>query len=71
MKQGFKRIIFLNKYKSEITALTKRNNLNYMIDQTFKNINRLLVQSFKISSNAPAIHCFVKYYMSFLEIKSF
>ena len=59
MKQGFKRILFLNKYKSEITAQTKRNNLDCMIDQTFKNINSLLVQSFKISSNAPAIQCFV------------
>ena len=43
LKQGFKRAISWNKYRSEITAQPKFNNLDYMIDPGFKNINRMLV----------------------------
>ena len=41
IKQGFKRIIFWNKYRSEITTQTKNNNSDYLIDPTFRNIKRL------------------------------
>ena len=37
-----------NKYRSEITAQPKKNILDYLIDPTFRNINRLLVLSLKI-----------------------
>ena len=47
IKQGFKRRISWNKYRSEITSQTKNNNLDYLIDSTFRNINRLFVFSFK------------------------
>ena len=47
IKQGFKRTVSWNKYRSEITTQTKNNNLDYLIDQTFRNINRLFVLSFK------------------------
>ena len=43
IKQGFKRIIYWNKYRSEITTQTKNKNLDYLIDPTFRNINRLLI----------------------------
>ena len=43
LKQGFKRAISWNKYRSEITAQPKFNNLDYMIDPGFRNINRMLV----------------------------
>ena len=39
IKQGFKRTVFWNKNRSEITAQTKNNNLYYLIDPTFRNIN--------------------------------
>ena len=39
IKQGFKRTVSWNKYRSEITTQTKNNNLDYLIDQTFRNIN--------------------------------
>ena len=42
IKQGFKRTISWNKYRSEITTQTKNNSLNYLIDPTFRNINRFL-----------------------------
>ena len=47
IKQGFERTISWNKYRSEIAAQSKSNNLHYLIDPTFRNINRLFVLSFK------------------------
>ena len=43
IKQVFKRTISRIKYRSEITTQTKNNNLDYLIDATFRNINRLFV----------------------------
>ena len=43
IKQVFKRTISWIKYRSEITTQTKNNNLDYLIDATFRNINRLFV----------------------------
>ena len=63
MKQGFKRTVSWNKYRSEITTQLKSNNLDYMIDPTFKNIDRLFVLSFKNDSNNPMRDSFDKYYM--------
>ena len=47
IKQRFKKTIFWNKYRSKITTQPKNNNLDYLIDPTFRNINRLFVLSFK------------------------
>ena len=44
MKQEFKRIISWNKYRPEITTLPKTNNLDYIIDPKFRNIDRLSVR---------------------------
>ena len=43
LKQGFRRAISWNKYRSEMTTKPKNNNLDDMIDPTFRNINRLFV----------------------------
>ena len=43
LKTGFKRTIKWNKYRSEMSNQTKNNNLNYLIDPTFTNVNRLFV----------------------------
>ena len=53
IKQGFKRTITWNKYRSKITTQPKNNNLDYLIGPTFRNINRLFVLSFKTGSNDP------------------
>ena len=71
VKEGFKRTIFWNKYRSEITAQAKSNNLDYLIDPTFININRLFVLSFKNGDNDPTRDSFKKYYMSLVQIKDF
>ena len=47
LKLGFKRTIKWNKYRSQMTIQNNNNNLNYLIDPTFTNVNRLFVLSFK------------------------
>ena len=71
IKPGFKRTIYWNKYTSEITTQLKNNNLNYLIDRKFRNINRLFVLSFKNGNNNPARGSFDIYYMLLVEIKDF
>ena len=41
LKSGFKRTIKWNKYRSQMTIQPQNNNLNYLIDPTFTNVNRL------------------------------
>ena len=71
MKQVFKRAISWNKYRSEMTTQTKNNNLDYLIDATFRKINRLFVLSFKNGNDDPTRDSFDKYFMPLLEIKDF
>ena len=47
------------------------NNLGYMTDPKFKNINRLFVLLFKTRNNDPTIYFSDKYYMSLVEMKDF
>ena len=47
---------------------TKNNNLNYLIDPTFTNVNRLLVLTFE---NEDSRTSFSKYYVPKVEIKDF
>ena len=70
IKQGFKRKISWNKYRSEKTTQPKNNNLDYLIAPTFRN-NRLFVLLFKNDDDDPAKNSFEEYYMSFIEIKDF
>ena len=63
IKQGFKRTISWSKYRFQITTQPKNNNLNYLIDPTFRNINRLFVLSFKNDNDDPTRNYFDEYYM--------
>ena len=47
LKSGFKRTIKWNKYRSQMTFQPQNNNLNYLIDPTFTNVNTLFVLSFQ------------------------
>ena len=67
-KTGFKRTFKLNKYRSKMSNQTKNNNLNYLIDPTFTNVNRLLVLTFKNEDDRTS---FSKYYLPKVEIKDF
>ena len=68
LKTGFKRTIKWNKYRSEMSNQTKNNNLNYLIDPTFTNVNRLFVLSFENEEDRVS---FSKYYLPKVEIKDF
>ena len=46
LKSGFKRTIKWNKYRSQMTIQPQNNSLNYLIDPSFTNVNRLFVLSF-------------------------
>ena len=41
LKTGFKRNIKWTKYRSQMTVQLQNNNLNYLSDPTFTNVNRL------------------------------
>ena len=71
IKQGFKRTVSWNKCKSEIKAKSRDNNLDYMIDPTFRIINELFVLSFKNAGENPTKNSFDKCYMPLVEIKDF
>ena len=61
----------MDKYRSEITAQPRNNNLDYLIDSTFTKINRLFILLFKNGKNNPTRNSFDKYYMPLVEIKDF
>ena len=61
IKPVFKRTICWDKYRSEITTQTRNNNLDYLIDPTFRKINRLFVLLFKNGNDNPTINSFDKY----------
>ena len=71
IKQGFKRTISWNKYRSEITTQSRNNNIDYLIDPTFRNINRLFVLSFKNGDDDPTRNSCDIYYMTLVEIEDF
>ena len=60
-----------NKYRSEITTQPKYSSLDYIIDPTFKNINKLFVLSFKTGEEDSTRKYFDEYSMPLVEIKDF
>ena len=46
-----------------MSTQTKNNNLDYLIDPTFWNINRLFVFSFKNGNDDPKRNSFDRYYI--------
>ena len=70
LKTGFKRTIKWNKYRSQMTVQSN-NNLNYLIDPTFTNVNRLFVLSFSRNNNTDNRGSFSDYYVPNVEIKNF
>ena len=71
LKSGFKRTLKWNKYRSQMTVQSNNNNLNYLIDPTFTNVNRLFVLSFSRNNNTDNRDSFSDYYVPNVEIKDF
>ena len=63
LKTGFKRTIKWNKYRSQMTIQPQNNNLKYLIDTTFMNVNRLFVLSFPRNNNTDSRYYFSNYYV--------
>ena len=53
LNQGFKKQYYVTNIGMKQQHKQKSSNLDYMINATFRNINRLFVLSFKYSSNDP------------------
>ena len=68
LKLGFKRNIKWNKYRSQMTIQPQNNNLNYLIDPTFMNVNKLFVLSFPRNNNTDSRYSFSNYYVTKVKI---
>ena len=68
LKSGFEKTIKWNKYRSKITIQSQNNNLNYLIDLTFTNVNRLFVLSFMRNIIGDDRDSFSDYYVPNVEI---
>ena len=71
LKAGFKRTIKWTKYSSQITVQPQNNNLSYLTDPKFSNVNRLFVLSFLRTNAGNNRDSFSDYYVSHVEIKDF
>ena len=71
LKSGFKRTIKWNKYRALMTIQPQNNNLNYLTDATFTNVNRLFVLSFERTDAGDKRDSFSDHYVLNVEIKYF
>ena len=71
LKSGFKRTIKWNKYRSQMTIQPQNNDLNYLIDPTFTNVNRLFVLSFPRNNNTGSRYSHSNYYVPKVKISDF
>ena len=71
LKSGFKRTIKWNKCRSKMTIQSQKNNLNYLIDPTFMNVNRVFVLSFPRNNNTDSGYSFSNYYVPKFRVNDF
>ena len=68
---SFKRTIKWNKYRSQMTVQPQNNNLSYLIEPTFTNVNRLFVLLFARTNAGDIRDYFSHYHVPNSEIKDF
>ena len=75
LKSEFKRTIKWNQYRLQMSVQSNNNNLSYLTDPTFTNVNRLIVLSFeRIEENnvkKDYRDFFPHYYVPKVQIKDF
>ena len=76
LKSGFRKTIKWNKSRSQMTIQLQNNNLNYLVDPTFTNINRLFVLLFQriageTNTTKDYRDFFSHYYVPNVRIKDF
>ena len=64
-------IKLLEQLKSGFKRTIKWNNLNYLIDPTFMNVNRLFVLSFPRNNNTDSRYSFSNYYVPKVRVNDF
>ena len=69
-KQTDQQSDFIGRYPIKVER-PKNNNLDYLINPTFRNIDRLFVLSFKNGNDHLTRDSFDEYYMSLVKIKDF
>ena len=69
LKTGFIKTIKWNKHRSQMIVHPQNNNLNYLIDPTFTNANRLFVLPFARDNTGDNRDSFSDYYVPNVEIK--
>ena len=69
-KQTDQQSDFIGRYPIKVEH-PKNNNLDYLINPTFRNIDRLFVLSFKNGNDHLTRDSFDEYYMSLVKIKDF
>ena len=68
LKSRFKNTIKWNKYRSQMTIRPQNNSLNYLIEPTFTNVNRLVVLSFPRNNNTDSRYSYSNYYVPKVKI---
>ena len=58
LKTDLKELFKWNKYRSQKSIQPQNDNLNYLIDPTFTNVNRLFVLSFPRNKNTDSRYSF-------------
>ena len=71
LKTGFKKTVKWNKYRSQMSIQPQNNNLNYLIEPTFTNVNRLFVLSFSRNNNTDSRYSFSNYYVPKVKVNDF
>ena len=76
LKTIFKKTIKLNKCRSQMIIQPQNNNLNYLIDPTFTNVNRLFLLTFQRiagenNTRKDYRDSFSHYYVPNVRIKNF
>ena len=66
LKLGFKRTTNWNKHQSKVTIQAPKPYLDYLINPSFQEVNKLFVLSFEINADRTVHN---KYYLPTLEIK--
>ena len=66
LKSGFKRIISWNKYQTRVSAEGVNQSLDFLIDSSFQEVNRLFALSFENEGDRK-VH--TRYYLQKVEIK--
>ena len=68
LKSGFKRVINWNKYLSKSESSRRNANLNYLVEPSFQEINRLFVLAFEGDTQRTS---YSGYYLPNVEIKDY